>query len=161
MRVLFLFFILSIARSPSYQKCISALANFDGFNGSEIVVTFPEGYSEVELKETVENLGHLVLGVTYTSDIRNREKEEDDNYEREKNELHEEINIEKTKCEKAKELVDLENSKLYFWQNKMEYEACEYLWKLNAQTRRYIYPRGLRGPTGPDHYSNKIKLRVF
>lgn len=75
MRVLFLLFILSIARSPSYQKCISALANFDGFNGSEIIVTFPEGYSEVELKETVENLGHLVISVTYTSDIRNREKE--------------------------------------------------------------------------------------
>lgn len=161
MRVLFLFFILSIARSPSYQKCISSLANFDGFNGSEIVVTFPEGYSEVELRETVENLGHLVLSVTYTSDIRKREKEEDDNCEREEKELHEEIKIEKTKCDEMKKLVDLENSKLYFWQNKMEYEVCEYLEKLYTRASRYIWPRGVRGYTGPDQYSNKMKLKVF
>lgn len=68
------------------------------------------------------------------------------------------LRLKKTKCDQMKKLIDLENSKLYFWQNKMEYEACEYLEKLYTRASRYIWPRGVRGYT---NHLNKIKLRVF
>jgi hypothetical protein len=53
MRVLCLFFLLTFARTPSYQKCLSALANFEGYDGKEtLTVSFPPDYSEEELKQT-------------------------------------------------------------------------------------------------------------
>ncbi|MBX9637248.1 MAG: hypothetical protein K2Q45_06825 [Nitrosomonas sp.] len=153
------------ARLPAYQKCISALSNFDGFDGNEsLVVTFPDNYSEEELRQTVEQLGPLVLKKHfYADEIRESERRKAQEIE-ELALLEAEMETAEENCAKDNALLAQKNSKLWFWQTKHDLDQkdnCELYQKLNAKVTKEHWYRFTRGPPeklGPGNY---IKLKVY
>lgn len=107
---------LALARSPSYQRCISALANFEGFDGNEtITLTFSSEYPEEELRQTAENLGHLIKEVRYCSDVW-RSIEEEDKQTQDTIDQHTKKNSRNYKaCEELLHEVEEQNKKRWWW----------------------------------------------
>ena len=176
MRV-FLFFFVSFgfARSPSLQKCLSALANFDGFDGnSTIVVRFPKDYPEDELRKTVEVLGSLVLETTFYSDVVAKHKKIEEDRQRNYDNQVAKYNQFKRECLDLVARHDEENAKLWFWNKKppivqgAPYNATEEdqtVWNSCQKASRLSYTIHL-GPPGqmgwdPRLDESTIKIKAF
>jgi len=175
MRV-FLFFFVSFgfARSPSLQKCLSALANFDGFDGnSTIIIRFSKDYPEDELRKTIEDLGPLVLETTFYSDLLMKrakiEKDRNRNYDNQVAKYKQFV----LECEDLKREHDKENAKLWLWNKKpsivqsapfisvseeeqREWNSCQ-----RASHLSYVMNMGPPGPVGWSPEKSTIKIKAL
>lgn len=161
--VLFLIVFVS-ARLPAYQRCLNALANYDGFDGNEtITVIFPNNYSKEELEKTVEQLGHLVVYKQFYVDYIAKYDEQDRREQEELLRLRTERKTLEVLCNECQKRIDKKNSELWYWNSKLSYEDC---WECSAMSENFrkidnLAFKGPRGPVPPEIGGNIIKLKVF
>jgi hypothetical protein len=157
MKVFFLFLSLALARSSSYQRCISAVANMENYQGGDsIELIFPGNYDEHELRQTIDDLGNLVYGFQLEYDVRrlNEEKNKEDMLKIEA--LHKELIGLRGECVKAETTL---SKAINFVMNRPLPSNCVNFATLETRRQELIANVAIRRQAV--YYGNRIKLRVF